>query len=229
MTTTKSPDSSSNPAIHMNELIHELDGHLLARKRPDKELVAALLLSLERNASDLEAHWHSLGFVNLTFASLPDGSLRFHCWPAFTQSQCEQQWRVHDHVYRLRSVLVVGELQNLTYSVTKDSAGEHQLYEVEYATDLSRLRATGERVRASVTTEDRLQKGDVYDIPAGEFHQSRRLEGALSSTLMRTFAPKRPTARVVGGRSGPPVIERPLLQCPTDVLARCLADTRSSI
>ena len=156
---------------------------------------------LAANVCTSHAHWHVLGFVEVVLLSTARETLRLHLWRNVPAS--EPIWRVHDHSYDLRSLVVAGRLQDQRYRVVPDSGGKSQLYRVSYGPKGSKRIKLEQRVRC--IEMDRLERGtdQTYRIPVGTFHSTVLATGCSAAiTVVQTGRSTNGPPRVVGTVDG---------------------------
>jgi len=98
----------------------------MSREVHDRRVgLAARLATISRSPSDLEAiaarsYWHPNGFAKLVLEDDHDqGQLRLHVWPVLPDED-----DIHGHAWRYESVVVGGELTEITYRVGHDGTGQ---------------------------------------------------------------------------------------------------------
>ncbi len=127
--------------------------------------------------------WHPLGFIDVPIERNAAGKLVIHVWhPRFSRAQQPRQI-CHSHGWILHSAVLAGELENHTFDIAGNPAGEQRLYQVRYAGASSVSEALDERVTSTRAGEERLSAGRQYTLPADTFHWSQEL-GALAVTVM---------------------------------------------
>ncbi|MFF7547669.1 hypothetical protein ACFZCU_29140 [Streptomyces canus] len=175
------------------------------------------------DAEDLVARWHPLGFIDIPVSEGAPAAHRrsthttIHVWhPEFSRPE-DPPDICHSHGWHLDSVVLHGSFVNETYDVEASAAAPYLLYEVSYGSDASISRATGRRVTARIGSEERLQQGTRYQIPAELFHWTRAHGDDLVITVMSSssFTGKAPmTVRSVGS---PPARTYQRTPCPSRV------------
>jgi hypothetical protein len=170
----------------------------LVKGDPDaKRLISAL----RNHPEEYEAFWHPLGFVHIKIVGVND--TRIHLWPLNARFQ-EPHFGIHDHVFRIHSVVLFGSLTSVTYMIEAESKSPtHCIYEVDYQPGRSLLLRSGNRIRCQKVEETMQPAGTAYTVAPGLFHSSERagLEPAVS--LVRTSQNQAVRPRVVGPLDGP--------------------------
>ena len=173
----------------------------------ERDAVAEVLV---RARAIAEVAWHPTGFVVGKLRITERGVLRLHVWPETERVYGEPLWPVHDHVFALRSLVLVGRVTSREHDVVEDSEGSMRRWAVDYgAVRDSRLVPHGEPVQArtgpSVTTE----AGGTYSVEAGRFHASMVPAGQLAATLVATTGTDRRYPFVLGpARGSEPIVVR---------------------
>jgi hypothetical protein len=168
---TRSSKKFEAGAIHMHELIAELEGAVIQRQTTMVcELGRELLRQLAQDPDRCVAMRHPVGFVHVALPQLSGHTARLHIWPSPNSEPQHPDWRVHSHQWHLRSYVLVGRVVNVEHQVEVDAAGANRLYEVLYIEGTSVLRSTDRRVicrRGAESTED---AGSTYEVARGCFH-----------------------------------------------------------
>lgn len=147
-------------------------------------------------AENIGARLYPLGFVHTRCVS--EGiEMRCHLWSQSRECQ-DHRLLVHDHVFSFSSRVIVGRIQNVTYSTEKNVDGAHELYTVTYEGDDSVLTPSGLRVNLVETSRVDVPAYGLYNIPSGTFHESRPLSSNLICTLLLPTPAEATEARVVG-------------------------------
>ncbi|MBK1969766.1 hypothetical protein JIX59_10490 [Brevundimonas diminuta] len=145
---------------------------------------------------------HPLGF-HVVKVETPGAALRLHLWKPGGVDQ--PGYEVHDHIFNLKSRVVVGAIRHRTYAFRSDAAGDHVVYAVKYSDGESRIAKTDRRVQMHPVSEAIYQAGDTYSVAAGELHDAELLGHDWGVTLVLTGAVGG-TARTIGPWDGPSVL-----------------------
>lgn len=80
--------------------------------------------NLENFSSTLVPLWHPLGFVSCVIDELPSSHVvRVHYWPKSQRRVKNPDWPIHTHTYRLRSLVLAGEVRDIQYRISPEVNG----------------------------------------------------------------------------------------------------------
>jgi hypothetical protein len=134
----------------------------------------SLMNYVEARSGQLRCTQHPLGFVHIELtpvAPLRDTErLRLHYWP-HAGSSPDEAGTLHDHVWKLASVVAAGTLCDRTFRVVPDTAGTYKGIAVEYGHSSNRFTDCG-RFELAVERELVVQPGQIYRIPSRTVHDS---------------------------------------------------------
>ncbi len=141
---------------------------------------------------------HPLGFK---VARVSNGSihLRLHLWTGAAE---QPGFEVHDHSFDLKSYVVEGAIQQITFTAHEDPDGDRCFYQVAYGESRSALRKTDIAVRLEEPRQDVFRAGTTYFLPAGRLHMAERYYCALAISLALTHE-KGGQPLTIGPRNGP--------------------------
>lgn len=138
------------------------------------ELVPRWALELLRDIAggrvELAAVRHPLGFLCIPAQRTGEHGVCVHLWapgyrPCLTTSQ------VHSHSWDLTSLVLYGTLHNQRVRVADvPGAATHRIFEVRSHGEVDELRATSRLVACEHEAPRPCGAGNVYLLPAGEFH-----------------------------------------------------------
>lgn len=129
---------------------------------------------------------HPLGFYSFNLGAMnSEHNLRLHVWDDSITPQ-NHGLLIHNHMFNFKSLVLIGKVKNLTYSISKDQHKTGTQYEVSYTTDGSRLSKvnTGYAIRLINSVE--INEGSYYRVQANEFHESICQQSIFSATLVLT-------------------------------------------
>lgn len=157
---------------------------------------------------------HPLGF-HVVKIEMPKAALRLHLWKPGVVDQ--PGYEIHDHIFNLRSCVVIGAIRHRTYDITPDENGEHVVYAVDYGNGESRIAKTAQRVRLHPAMEAIYQAGDSYSVAAGELHDAELFtsDGGVTLVLTESIGG---TARTIGPWDGPLILNASRGAASTDTL-----------
>ena len=176
-----------------------------------------LVPALGRLVLNSNPMWHPLGFVSATLLKQEDQTLKIHLWPRGTRKEKEPNWPIHDHSFHITSRVLVGEVGNAEYRVTRGH--QFRLYRVEYHGNDSVLCPTNECVDCVEHCRTVTRAGAEYALPLGVYHQNvvPRSETALTLVIKAGAAKQSPN--VVGDLVAPHLpIYRRVPFATTDIL-----------
>lgn len=150
---------------------------------------------------------HPLGFYVAKIALVGVDVLRLHIWRAGDWFPSDPAWPVHDHMFDLESVVVLGRVLNSVYEVTDSEHGDGQLYSVEYSDRGSVRIRTERRVTCRKVSEDSIAAVQKYRVGAGTFHSTAPSPNCSAVTIARTTRISDRPPLVVGDPSGLPLYE----------------------
>lgn len=173
--------------------------------------VQAFVFDRVRQLIKTSARRHPLGFVLIAD---PDAPLRYHLWPsAWPIPAGQETGEIHDHIFELNSLIIAGEVRQLTYAPTVSSGGTHRVFEVDYGPDASGMIETLNSVALEIVTDERFTVGTAYRLDAGMVHQFETTQ-RLAATIVLPIADlqlRAPRVFVESGSAAPPRFERSLL------------------
>lgn len=172
--------------------------------------VQAFVFDRVRQLIKTSARRHPLGFVLIAD---PGTSLRYHLWPSWWPVPAGQETgEIHDHIFELNSLIIAGELRQLTYAPTISGAGTHRVFEVDYSPAASGMIETQNSVALEIITDERFKVGTAYRLDAGMVHRVETTQ-RLAGTIVLPIAdqPRAPRVFVESGSVAPPRFERSLL------------------
>lgn len=162
----------------------------------ERDAVAEVLATAEA-AKDVA--WHPTGFVVGKLSVTERGVLRLHVWPDDERIYGEPHWPVHDHVFSLQSLVLVGAVVSREHEVADDRAGSMRRWAVDYGPGrASQLVPDGEPVVMQPAEPITTHAGETYAVDAGRFHASTVPEGQLAATLVATRGTERQRPFVLG-------------------------------
>lgn len=162
----------------------------------ERDAVAEVLTTA---AAAKDVAWHPTGFVVGKVRVTEHGMLRLHVWPDDERIYGEPHWPVHDHVFSLQSLVLVGAVVNREHAVADDPTGSMRRWAVDYGPGRdSRLVPDGQPVAMRSAEPITTRAGETYCVEAGRFHASTVPEGQLAATLVATRGTARQRPFVLG-------------------------------
>ena len=143
--------------------------------------ISTLVETIEAKRNE-EIRMHPYGFLQLalTDTAWRDSGYRLHVWSDELPPMKRPEFQVHDHIYGVRSQILLGELRDTQYIVNEDPQGEYLLFK---ATP-EKLFNTKQKVSCTKRSVSYLSAGDKYFVPKGDFHSSESLT-PLTATLFQ--------------------------------------------
>lgn len=119
---------------------------------------------------------HPLGFYHCNLYSSEDGGtkLRLHYWRRDELGKGSAITPYHDHVWKLSSCVIHGEIYNHTLNVVADPEGDYTLETVEQKREPGRdsVGTAGLRVRFGVERIELIKRAMFYQVSPRQFHFS---------------------------------------------------------
>jgi hypothetical protein len=146
----------------------------------------ALLTSARDEVDGLNATQHPLGFLHLDLTPLAGpvaSEVRLHVWTQDSVTHADELGMKHDHVWELKSVVLVGCLTDVTMTAVPDPNGEYGMAAVEYGVQADRARSDGGRFSVQTAATRRVRGGHWYSVPAGVLHETE-VEEFPTATLV---------------------------------------------
>ena len=143
--------------------------------------ISTLVETIEAKRNE-EIRMHPYGFLQLSLSegAWRDSGYRLHVWSDELPSMKRPEFQVHDHIYGVRSQILLGELRDTQYIVNEDSQGEYLLFKATSG----KLLNTKQKVSCTKRSVSYLSAGDKYFVPKGDFHSSESL-APLTATLFQ--------------------------------------------
>lgn len=132
---------------------------------------------------------HPLGFyhIKLLQDANKGSEVRLHFWDRENLGKGSALTPFHDHVWKLTSCVLVGQLVNNIIDVKSDPLGSFTLETVEQDRNagIDTVRNGGERVSFSIRTNEIVPAGRFYQIVPRQFHYSEMgdVDSAISVVL----------------------------------------------
>ena len=199
---------------------------------PESSQLLILFDSIEHHPQSHPSFWHPLGFVHIRLHAHDTKSLRLHFWPERQRQPQGPFWPIHDHIFDIRSVVLLGSVENALYEVTSAEQSPHRIYDVKYGgrdSTLNQLIATSEFVVSRETLIERHATGTSYSIARTVFHKSVVPPDQRAATLVVTSNPLPVTPRVIGETAAAPAIDVTRRPCSPEALRSILAGFRASL
>lgn len=135
--------------------------------------------------ADIPCMRHPLGFFHLLASSVGAVSLRLHYWPATDRPDMIAATPFHDHVWALRSCVLVGEVRNCLVSPEGDDEGEYCIATIEQVSGVDTVVPTIGLVSLKPISDDLYRVGQIYGIEPRVFHYTEVSSATAAITLVR--------------------------------------------
>ena len=104
------------------------------------------------------------------------------------------EFQVHDHIYGVRSQVLLGALRDTQYIVEEDAQGDHLLF----AAAAGKVLNTQKKVSCTKRRVSYFSAGDNYSVPKGDFHSSESLAPLTATLFQKIDADLKMSPSVVG-------------------------------
>lgn len=133
-------------------------------------LALPMLREIASGNADMTAVRHPLGFLCFPAQRLGEQGVCVHLWTSAAQ-QALTTSPMHAHSWDLTSYVLYGSLRNQHIGVTDTPSNPtHRVFEVLSRGDVDELHATARLVTCRPAGDRGYRAGEVYVLPAGEFH-----------------------------------------------------------
>lgn len=168
----------------MPDLLNKIYASLIEEKKLEsfKQPLTEFLL----NSKELIVKQHPLGFYSFTLGKINDKiNIRLHIWDIDLVPQ-DKNLMIHNHIFNFKSLVLVGKICNLTYTLNESDESNGTLYSVSYNQKGSVLTKLKTGYSASLISQNTITKGQYYSIKSNEFHESVSFQNCFSATLLCT-------------------------------------------
>lgn len=149
-----------------------------------------------------EAFVHPLDFNVFQWVISARVTLRFHVWQIGRQSISDEIDHRHDHLWRLRSHVLCGELVEHELEIAETSSDRTtdetwELAEIIQDGIADTVIATGQLVHVASDRGIHVRTGESYDLAPGKFHWTEPLGTGMVATIVRSTAELKGPARTI--------------------------------
>lgn len=166
--------------------------HAVDVMRSDAEVNKSVLdgsefLQFLANRSDrFAAFRHPLGFVHAELTGLvseiPDGMrVRVHVWPEATSGD-DALGLIHNHTWRLTSLVLIGQLADVAIRAFPDPQGSHDAIRVTYG-KMNEFAREG-RVGLKEMNRRYVTAGQIYRVPTRSIHETLIIRAPVATLLV---------------------------------------------
>jgi hypothetical protein len=136
-------------------------------------------------AKDYDCLLHPLGFFFSRLVVRGPSSIRLHYWPPNIGMTGTAITPFHDHVWKLRSCIMVGKLHNVLIDVDEDEGGPFHIAQINQAAGIDEVRPEEKTFSTRVKSRETYHAGDIYDIEPRVFHYTDIPADQATVTLVR--------------------------------------------
>ncbi|MFJ7049750.1 hypothetical protein ACIQVC_41020 [Streptomyces sp. NPDC101112] len=171
----------------MDSLRYAVD---LMRSGPESDNISldgsGLLNWLADKSNCFAAFRHPLGFVHADLTDLvgevPDGvRVRVHVWTEATSGD-DALGLVHDHMWQLTSMVMIGQLADIAIRAVPDPQGSHDAIRVTYG-KVNEFTHEG-RVMLQEVYRRYVSAGQIYRIPSRSIHETLIVRAPVATLLV---------------------------------------------
>lgn len=123
-------------------------------------------------AGKQELFVHPLGFYYTRLAERDKSSVRLHYWRAHDQGSGTAVTPYHDHVWKLKSCVLFGELENELFQIEEDTEGNFTVSEITQIHGVDVVKPGNKPVSICTQSRSRYSRGDFYEIEPRAFHRT---------------------------------------------------------
>jgi hypothetical protein len=128
---------------------------------------------------------HPLGFYLARLAAHGNTTFRLHYWPLGLRPKMTAMTPYHDHVWSLRSCVLVGAVENVLIELHRDETGPFQIAHIKQIADTDQVVPGPFRVRIGSESAHTYRAGEFYDIVPRIFHYTRVDPGHAALTVVQ--------------------------------------------
>lgn len=163
---------------------------------------ASIIEAAVQHLSALTVKQHPLGFLHVDLTPLADRpriSVRLHVWTERSLRWSDSLGKQHDHVWSLKSVVLVGALTDIELRAAADPTGDFELAEISYGKTEDRAHPLTGRYSIEEIRRRYIPANGVYTLHERHVHTT-----AVESLPTATLVLAMPAA------TGAPVVLTPL-------------------
>ena len=144
---------------------------------------------LIQKKESIEIKLHPLGFYAIKIGSNHKNvNLRLHIWNGDLSPQ-NKNLMIHNHVFDMKSLIIMGQLTNVIYEINGDKNGlPCYTYETSYTNTQSLLTKVNSKSYLSTKRSHDVMSGEYYSLERGLYHESIWRDDNYTATLLRTEA-----------------------------------------
>ena len=145
---------------------------------------------------DAEVRMHPYGFLQLSLdeGAWRDSGDRLHVWSDELPQMKRPEFQVHDHIYGVRSRILLGALRDTQYIVEENAQGEYLLFTAA----TGKLLNTKQKVSCTKRRVSYFAAGEQYSVVKGDYHSSESLTPVTATLFQKMDADLDMSPSVVG-------------------------------
>jgi hypothetical protein len=150
---------------------------------------ADVLADVAAGRSEIAGVRHPLGFLCLPLERTGEQGVCVHVWSDMLMSAQLTTCATHAHSWDLISYVLYGSVRNELIGITDEpERPTHRVFEVDSNEDGDEIRRTSRLVRRNHWGGELHQRGEVYSLPAGVFHETVP-QGAAATVALGSGRP----------------------------------------
>lgn len=156
--------------------------------------------------------WHPLGFIHVKLAQGVLGdTFRMHLWSAQCRSADEQEDKIHDHLFNVKSRVVFGGVRNAQYRFIPRIDGGHREVRIKYGSNGVVLQEGNVFGDIEPVSADVLMAPAEYSISRMHLHETSIFASESALTVVHTTDPLNINPRAIFSRESPlPPVRSPM-------------------
>ena len=151
--------------------------------------------------NDYKFVWHPLGFIMCKLSDEGTRKIRLHIWPGNKRKIQNPAWLIHDHLFDLKSWVLVGKIQNQEFEPLYSEPSK-RIYFASYKGEKSVLERSDKTVSLVERKVEIIRAGQIYGISAGVFHKSSTVNDCTAITVCETIDKLNRKPMVIGENDG---------------------------
>lgn len=129
---------------------------------------------------------HPLGFYFIRLAKDGDVSIRLHYWPTADRQVGTALTPFHDHVWKLDSCILYGQIENVVLDLEENEKGIFRLATISQAGGIDDVVAEGPTVNTRTRSRDVYTADTFYEMEPRIFHFTDVLPGQAAITIVKS-------------------------------------------
>jgi hypothetical protein len=137
----------------------------------------------------LQAVLHPLGFICVPALRLSDCGVCVHLWARWFNAEAPTTSAIHCHSWDLCSIVLAGRVRNHLLRLDAQPGPAHRVFEIRSTDDEDRIDRTEALVACRSAQVETFVAGEVYTIPAGQFHRTEVPDGHAMTVMLAHTRP----------------------------------------